>query len=79
MYFIQPALTFLGHVVSADGIKTDPTKVAVVSEFPVPQSLKDVQHFLGLAGWYHRFIPHFSEKAAPLHALKQKESHMDLI
>lgn len=70
--FIQRALTFLGHVVSGEGIKTDPSKVAAVSEFPVPQSLKDVQRFLGLAGWYHRFIPHFSEKAAPLHALKQK-------
>lgn len=72
--FIQKSLTFLGHVVSSDGIKTDPTKVSAVSSFPIPQSLKDVQRFLGLAGWYHRFIPRFSEKAAPLHALKQKNS-----
>lgn len=72
--FIQRALTFLGHIVSGDGIKTDPSKVAAVNEFPVPQSLKDVQRFLSLAGWYHRFIPHFSEKAASLHALKQKKA-----
>ncbi len=72
--FIQKSLMFLGHIVSGQGIKTDPSKVLAVSAFPKPQSLKDVQRFLGLAGWYHRFIPYFSEKAAPLHALKQKNS-----
>lgn len=72
--FIQKSLTFLGHVVSREGIKTDPTKVLAVSSFPILQSLKDVQRFLGMAGWHHWFIPSFSEKAAPLHALKQKNS-----
>ncbi len=72
--FIQRSLAFLGHIVSDEGIKTDPAKISAVKSFPVPQSIKDVQRFLGLAGWYHRFIPHFSEKAAPLHALKQKNS-----
>ncbi len=71
---IQKSLKFLGHIVSGDGIKTDPSKVAAVKSFPVPQSIKEVQRFLGLAGWYHRFIPTFSEKAAPLHALKRKNS-----
>ncbi len=72
--FIQKSLTFLGHVVLSEGIKTDPAKVSAVSSFPIPQSLKDVQRFLGLTGWYHRFIPKFSEKAAPLHTLKKKNS-----
>lgn len=67
-------MTFLGHIVSAEGIKTDPAKVAAVQDFPTPQSIKDVQRFLGLAGWYHRFFPNFSAKAAPLHALKQKKA-----
>lgn len=72
--FMQQTLTFLGHILSSSGIKTDPAKVEAVTFFPTPQSLKDVQRFLGLAGWYHRCIAHFSEKAAPLHALKQKNS-----
>ncbi len=70
--FVQRSLSFLGHIVTQEGVKTDPAKVSAVESFPVPQNIKDVQRFLGLAGWYHRFIPRFSERAAPLHALKQK-------
>lgn len=72
--FIQRSLAFLGHIVSDEGVKTDPSKVSAVNSFPIPQSIKDIQRFLGLAGWYHRFFSHFSEKAAPLHALKQRNS-----
>lgn len=78
-HLIQNSLRFLGHVVSEKGVTTDPTKVAAVKTFPVPQNVKDVQRFLGLAGWYHRFIPQFSEKAAPLHfALETKECQVVL-
>lgn len=72
--FMQRTIAFLGHTVSMEGVKTDPAKVAGINAFPTPQSLKDVHRFLGLAGWYHRFIPNLSEKAAPLHALKQKKA-----
>lgn len=43
---VQRSLTFLGHVVSSEGIKTDPSKVEAICDFPVPQSLKDLQRFL---------------------------------
>lgn len=59
--FIQHSLSFLGHTVTPEGVKTDPAKVPAIESFPVPQNIKDVQRFLGLAGWYHRFIPRFSE------------------
>ncbi len=72
--FMQCNITYLGHIISAEGVKTDPKKVSAINNFPTPQSLKDMQRFLGLAGWYHRFIPHFSTNAAPLHALKQKST-----
>lgn len=57
-----------------EGIKTEGTKVEAVKNFPTPRNLKEVQCFLGLAGWYHRFISQFSELAAPLHALKRKNT-----
>lgn len=69
---LQRSITFLGHVVSAEGVCTETAKVEAVQNFPVPTMLKEVQPFLGLAGWYHRFIPHFSEIAAPWHALKSR-------
>lgn len=69
---VRKSLTFLGHVISEEGIKTEDSKVEAVRNFPTPKNVKDVERFLGLAGWYHRFIPYFSERAAPLHALKKK-------
>ena len=70
--FCLPELKFLGHVVNAEGIHADPAKVAAVQEFPIPTSLKAVQRFLGMAGWYHRFVPDFSKVAEPLNHLKKK-------
>ncbi|KAI2648040.1 Retrovirus-related Pol polyprotein from transposon 17.6 [Labeo rohita] len=69
---VRKSLTFLEHVISEEGIKTEDSKVGAVRNFPTPKNVKEVEQFLGLAGWYHRFIPHFSERAAPLHALKKK-------
>lgn len=70
---IRKSLSFLGHVISEGGVKTEPSKVEAVHNFPTPKNVKEVQRFLGLVGWYHRFIPNFSERAAPLHALKKKD------
>ena len=69
---LQKSVTFLGHVVSGDGISTDPEKIKVVAEWPVPSSVKEVRSFLGLAGYYRRFVKGFADIAAPLHALIKK-------
>ncbi len=71
-HFFRTSLKFLGHIVTATGIKADPEKTRAVQEFPVPKNIKEVQRFLGMAGWYHRFVPHFSQVAEPLNALKRK-------
>ncbi len=66
--FICASLDYLGHTITADGVKVNSGKVDVVKSFTTPTSIKELQRFLGLAAWYHRFISDFSIKAAPLHA-----------
>ncbi|KAI3672437.1 hypothetical protein L6452_38525 [Arctium lappa] len=63
---------FLGHVVSEDGIKVDPTKITAIKEWEVPKTPSEVRSFLGLAGYYRRFIQDFSRIATPLTALTRK-------
>lgn len=71
-HFFRDSLKFLGHIVSATGVEADPEKVQAVQDFPVPRNIKELQRFLGMAGWYHRFVPHFSMIVEPLNALKRK-------
>ena len=65
-------VSFLGHVVSDSGIMPDPAKIKAVNNIPSPRNIKDVRSFLGLAGYYRKFIPSFSSIAAPLLHLTQK-------
>jgi len=68
----QKSVAFLGYTVSADGITTDPAKIETVQSWPPPRRLRDVRSFLGLCGYYRRFVPDFSAIAAPLHGLTRK-------
>ena len=63
---------FLGHVVSADDIYVDPQKVEAVANWEQPTTVTEVRSFLGLAGYYRRFIEGFSKIAGPLHGLTRK-------
>lgn len=63
---------FLGHVVSPEGVSTDPKKIEKVVNWPVPASKRDVQQFLGLANYYRRFVEDFARIARPLHKLTEK-------
>ncbi|XP_070034873.1 uncharacterized protein [Nicotiana tomentosiformis] len=63
---------FLGHIVSSEGIKMDPKKIEAVQSWPIPSLATEIQSFLGLAGYYRRFVEGFSSIAAPMAKLTQK-------
>ena len=71
-HLAQKEVAFLGHIVGADGVKTDPRKVAAVREWPTPATLTEVRSFLGLAGYYRAFVPEFATIAKPLSMLSDK-------
>ncbi|KAL5496553.1 hypothetical protein EMCRGX_G012859 [Ephydatia muelleri] len=67
-------VTFLGHIVSTDGVATDPSKTEAVSKWPIPQNRKEVQQFLGLANYYRRFVKDFALISKPLQRLTEKNA-----
>ncbi|KAB2617405.1 S ribonuclease [Pyrus ussuriensis x Pyrus communis] len=66
-------VAFLGHVISAQGILVDPQKVAAVESWEQPRTVTEVRSFLGLAGYYRRFVKDFSVIALPLTRLTRKD------
>ena len=75
--FCLKKVEFLGHVVSAEGVRTDPGKTEKVATWPVPMSKRDVQQFLGLANYYRRFVKDFTTVAKPLHHLTEKTAKFE--
>lgn len=71
--FLQDQVEFLGFVVSKDGIKTNPKKVKALVDFPIPKTVKDLRSFLGMAGYYRRFIKDYAKITKPLTALLRGE------
>ena len=65
---------FLGHVVSSRGILVDPSKIEAVLDWKVPSSVSEIKSFLGLAGYYRRFIQDFSRIATPMTQLTKKSA-----
>jgi ribonuclease HI len=71
--FWLESVKFLGHTISSEGISVDPTKVQEVMDWKPPTSVHQIRNFLGLAGYYRRFIPDFSKIAKPMTELLKKE------
>lgn len=64
--FFQSRVRYLGHIVSRDGVETDPEKVTALKTWPRPQTLKELRSFLGFSGYYRRFVQDYSKIVKPL-------------
>ncbi|KAL0194732.1 hypothetical protein M9458_008304, partial [Cirrhinus mrigala] len=67
--FFKEEVHYLGHVISSEGVSTDPGKVEAVAQWPRPTNVSELRSFLGFASYYRRFVEGFAKLAAPLHRL----------
>ncbi|VDL14516.1 unnamed protein product [Hymenolepis diminuta] len=72
--FVQITVTYLGCIISKDGVHTDPEKTAKIHKWPIPRNAEEVCQFLSLAGYYRLFIEGFADIAKPLYTLQNKNS-----
>ena len=70
--FLRKEVVYLGHRISEQGVQPDENKMEAVLKFPIPKCPKDIKSFLGLVGYYRKFIKDFSKKALPLTSLLKK-------
>jgi hypothetical protein len=70
--FYQLKIHYLGHVISSEGIAMDPAKVEAIMEWPMPMNVLEVRSFMGLAGYYRRFVKGFSKIANQITELQKK-------
>ncbi|CAH8594109.1 unnamed protein product [Dicrocoelium dendriticum] len=69
---LKKEVTFLGHVITPEGIQSDPEKIRTIKDWPTPRTTEEVRQFLGLASYYRRFVRNFADIAGPLHRLTEK-------
>ena len=72
--FFKSRVTNLGHIVSKNGIETDPKKIEAIKKWPVPKTVTEVWSFLGFTNYYHKFIPKYAQKARPINQLVSGEN-----
>jgi hypothetical protein len=70
--FFQKQIHYLGDVISEKGVVVDPDKIRYIMEWPTPKVVSDIRYFMGLAGYYRRYIKGFSKTGCPITALQKK-------
>lgn len=71
--FLRREVAYLGHIITDKGVSPNPEKVKSVTDFPTPTNVKQIKSFLGLVGYYRRFIENFSKLTKPLTSLLKKD------
>ena len=72
--FFKSKVNYLGHIVSKEGIETDPKKIEATEKWPVPKTVTEVRSFLGFTNYYCKFIPRYAQEAKPLNQLVSGEN-----
>lgn len=70
--FVQPEVKFLGHIISAEGVRPDPGIIDAIQQFPVPTKVKQLRAFLGICRFYRRFYMKYTDATLPLNKLLKK-------
>eukprot|EP00253_Pinus_taeda_P019573 PITA_19573 len=70
--FYKEQIQYLGHIITKEGIAVDPEKIRTIMEWPIPKDVADIRSFMGLAGYYRRFVEGFSRVAYPITSFQKK-------
>ena len=76
--FFRKEVAYLGHIITTNGIKPNPDKIKTIKNFPIPKTVKEIKSFLGLLGYYRRFIDNYAKVTKPLTQCLRKGSKIDI-
>lgn len=72
--FATDQVSYLGHIISSDGVATDPSKIQAVADWPEPDNVTKLRGFLGLTGYYKRFVKNYGKICRRLHDMLEKDA-----